>query len=71
MTQFRSFIIRPYHTSAKSAVILTSYLHEVIIGCMLGDLHAENPRDLFYGPEGIKQVSVNLSDHFTAVSLAY
>lgn len=139
MALLLDIITRSYRTSAKSAVMLTSFLHEVIIGCMLGDLHAEKPsvnhntrltfkqggsniiyihhlydlfsyycgtepvalsgtgglphmagklyrslkfntlslpcfntyRTLFYNGEGTKQIPVNLSDHFTAVSLAY
>ena len=43
MVLLLDIITRSYRTSAKSAVMLTSFLHEVIIGCMLGDLHAEKP----------------------------
>jgi len=34
---------RLYRTSSKAGLIVTSVLHEIIIGKMLGDLHAERP----------------------------
>jgi hypothetical protein len=34
---------RLYRTSSKAGLIVTPFLHEVIIGKMLGDLHAERP----------------------------
>jgi len=131
-------LLRLYRTSAKAHMFVTTSLHEVIIGLMLGDLHVEKPslkhnarlqfkqstintlyithlyelligfcgsppiwlsyfdkrvnklkvytslklqtlslpcfntyRDLFYNEFGIKFVPINISDHFTAVSLAY
>lgn len=33
---------RLYRTSKKANLIMTPHLHQVAIGCMLGDIHAEN-----------------------------
>lgn len=133
-----TFLIRFYRTSASVHMFVTPFLHEVIMGLMLGDLHVEKPslkhnarlqfkqstintpyithlyelligfcgsppiwlsyfdkranklkvytslklqtlslpcfnkyRELFYNEFGIKFIPVNISDHFTAVSLAY
>jgi len=34
---------RLYRTNSKAGLIVTNVLHEIIIGKMLGDLHAERP----------------------------
>lgn len=35
--------LRFYRTSKYANLVLTPHLHQIIIGCMLGDLHAERP----------------------------
>jgi hypothetical protein len=37
------FLSRLYRTSAKAGMKVSQFLHEVIIGKMLGDVHAERP----------------------------
>ena len=131
-------LVRFYRTSSRVHMLVTPFLHEVIMGLMLGDLHVEKPsvkhnarlqfkqstinalyiahlysllesfcssppiwlsyfdgrlnklktytslklqtvsipcfniyRDSFYNNLGVKFVPANISDSFTAVSLAY
>lgn len=54
------YITRLYRTSTKAHMVLSSYLMEVAVGCMLGDLHAEKPSANHNTRLQFKQSAVNL-----------
>jgi LAGLIDADG DNA endonuclease family len=53
-------IIRLYRTSSKRYMTITSHLQEVIVRCMLGDLHAEKPSNKHNTRLQFKQSTINI-----------